>query len=90
MRLVKQHSSRSGLAAQYSAVVSVFQNSQSSPLAVLGRREIEALKYRHIARQSTFRPQHSSVLFSEDKADTRLRKGINSLKIVSQAVLGGR
>ena len=56
---------------------------------MLGRREIEALKYRHIARQSTFRPQHSSVIFSENKADTKLGKVVNSLKFVSQAVLGG-
>ena len=90
VRLVKRHSSRSGLAAQYSAAVSVFQKSQSSPLAMLVRKEIEALKYRHIARQSTFRPQHSLVLFSEDKAETRLCKGVTSLMAVSQAVLGGR
>ena len=65
VRLVKRHSSRSGLAAQYSAAVSVFQKAQSSPLAMLGSREIEALKYRHTGRQITFRPQHSLVLFSE-------------------------
>ena len=42
--LIKQHSAKSGLAAQYSASVSVCEKARSSPLSMLGSREIEALK----------------------------------------------
>ena len=89
VRLVKQHSARSGLAAQYSAAVSVCEKACSSPLAMLGSREIEALKDRHTGKQITFKPQHSLALFSEERAETRLRKGVNSLADISRAVMGG-
>ena len=89
MRLFKQHSAKSGLAAQYSAAVSVCEKACSSPLAMIGSREIEALKDRHTGRQITFRPQHSLALFSEERAETRLCKGVNSLADVSRAIMGG-
>ena len=56
---------------------------------MLGSREIEALKDRHTGRQITFRAQHSLALFSEERAETRLRKGVNSIADVSQAIMGG-
>ena len=64
VHLFKQHSAKSGLAAQYSAAVSVCEKARSSPLAMLGSREIEALKDRNMGRKITFRPQHSLALFS--------------------------
>ena len=86
--MTKKHIFRSRLAAQYSAAVSISQKLQSSPLALLGHTEIEALKHRPV-RQSTFRTLHSSLLFTETKTPLGSGKGVDSLKLVSQVILRG-
>ena len=62
--------------------------SHSSPLALLGHTEIEALKHRPV-RQSVFRTLHSSLLVNDNKTSLGSGKGVDSLKLVSQAVLRG-
>ena len=44
VRLLKQHTDKSGLADQFAAAVAIVDKACSSPLAMLGKKEIEGLK----------------------------------------------
>ena len=87
-RLIKKSVLHSRQADQYAAAVSFVTKSRSSPLALLGKAEIEAIKSRPV-RQSSFRTLHSSLLFTETKPAFGMSKGKESLRMVSQAILKG-
>ena len=86
-RLIKKLPAKSELAAQFSAAVSVCDKARTNPLDLLGRRGLETLKDKSNLSKMTFKPQRALALFSGDKAETRLRKGVNSLADVSRAVI---
>ena len=88
-RLIKKLPAKSEMAAQFANAISVCDKARTNPLDLLGRRGLETLKDKSNLSKMTFKPQRALALFSGDRAETRLRKGVNSLADVSSAIMGG-
>ena len=69
--------------------MSVVDKTRLNPLAMLGKREIEGLTDQNTGNRLNFRPMHSVAMFDQERADNRLRKGVNSIADVSRAVMKG-
>ena len=87
--LIKKLLAKSDRAFPIANANSVCNKARTNPLGLLGRKGSEALDNKGICSKKTFKTQGAMTVFSGDKAETRLRKGVSSLADVSRAVMGG-
>lgn len=88
-RLLKQHIGRSQLADQVAATMSIVEKANISPLAMLGKRDIEYLTDKKTGTKLTFWPKHSLTQFDQEIVNDRLWQGCKSIADVSRALLHG-